>query len=76
MFICFTNQGKILGVFQRQKIISAIFNGKVKKTTVLCKIAGKEEIFIFPSTLTDFARFTKKLRKNKTVLPRYCNKRA
>ena len=63
MFIYFTSQGKILGVFQRKKIVSAIFNDKVKETTVLCEIAGKEEFFLFPSELKDFARFVKNLRK-------------
>lgn len=63
MFICFKHQGKTLGVFQRQKIIAAIFNGKVKQTTVLCEIAGKEEVFLFPSEPNDFAEFIKKLRK-------------
>ena len=61
MFIFFKSQGKILGVFQRQKIIAAIFNGKEKQTTVLCEIAGKEQIFLFPSEYNDFKKFVNAL---------------
>lgn len=68
MFILFASQGKILGVFQRQKIVSAIFNGEKKQTTVICEIAGKEQIFIFPSELKDFTDFTVNLCE---ILPRF-----
>ncbi len=64
MFICFKRQGKVLGVFQKQQIVAAIFNSESQRTTVFCEIAGKEEVFYITSTSsTDFAEFIKKLRK-------------
>ena len=63
MFIYFTNQGKILGVFQRKNIVSAVFDDRNRQVIVLCEAAGREIKCTFPSKQNDFAKFVKKLGK-------------